>query len=515
MLKYTEMREKIKKIPPVVKNIADTLIKAGFEAYFVGGCVRSLALHMKPKDWDITTNAEPEEIQNLFPHSVYENKYGTVGVINDTDDETLRVVEVTPYRLESSYSDKRRPDEVRFTSNIEEDLKRRDFTINAMALALPADKAGKPGKNGEDLPADEAGYELIDLFGGQEDLEKKIIKAVGEPDSRFNEDALRILRAVRIASELDFTIESETKKSIKKHSAHLKEIAQERIRDELVKTIMSDRAKEGIELMSETGILKYIMPEMEEGIGIEQNKAHSFTVWEHNLKSLEYAVLKKWPLEIRLAALLHDVAKPVTRRRNDEKGDWTFYGHDVVGSKMTAKILARLKFPKKTIELVAKLVRYHLFFSDTEVVTLSAVRRLVRNVGQENVWDLMNVRFCDRIGMGRPKESPYRLRKYEAMIDEAMRAPLSVTSLKIDGNRLMELLKIQPGPKIGQILNILFEEVLDEPGKNTAEYLENKAIGLGDLPEKELENLAKQAKDKKTQIEQAEIKEIRQKWWVK
>ena len=162
-----------------------------------------------------------------------------------------------------------------------------------MALALPADKAGKPGKNGEDLPADEAGYELIDLFGGQEDLEKKIIKAVGEPDSRFNEDALRILRAVRIASELDFTIESETKKSIKKHSAHLKEIAQERIRDELVKTIMSDRAKEGIELMSETGILKYIMPEMEEGIGIEQNKYHSFTVWEHNLKSLEYAVLKK------------------------------------------------------------------------------------------------------------------------------------------------------------------------------------------------------------------------------
>ena len=200
MLKYTEMREKNQKIPPLVKNIADTLIKAGFESYFVGGCVRSLALHMKPKDWDITTNAKPEEIQKLFPHSVYENKYGTVGVINDTDDETLRVVEVTPYRLESSYSDKRRPDEVRFTSNIGEDLKRRDFTINAMALALPADKAG---------------YELIDLFGGQEDLKKKIIRAVGEPDNRFNEDALRILRAVRLAAELDFKIEPETKKPLK------------------------------------------------------------------------------------------------------------------------------------------------------------------------------------------------------------------------------------------------------------------------------------------------------------
>ena len=180
------MREKIKKIPPLVKNIADTIIKNGFEAYFVGGCVRSLALHMKPKDWDITTNAKPEEIQRLFPHSVYENKYGTVGVINDTDDETLKVVEVTPYRLESGYSDKRRPDEVRFTSNIEEDLKRRDFTVNAMALALPAGQA-----------SDEAGYELIDLFGGQNDLEKKIIRAVGDPDNRFNEDALRILRAGR------------------------------------------------------------------------------------------------------------------------------------------------------------------------------------------------------------------------------------------------------------------------------------------------------------------------------
>lgn len=501
------MREKIKKIPPLVKNIADTLIKAGFESYFVGGCVRSLALHMKPKDWDITTNAKPEEIQKLFPHSVYENKYGTVGVINDTNDETLRVVEVTPYRLESSYSDKRRPDGVRFTSNIEEDLKRRDFTVNAMALALPA----------EDLSAEEAeaGYELIDLFGGQKDLKNKIIKAVGDPNNRFDEDALRILRAVRLAAELDFKIETETKNAIKKHSAHLKEIAQERIHDEFVKIIMSTRAKEGIELMNETGILKYIAPEIEDGINIEQNKAHSFTVWEHNLKSLEYAVFKKWPLEIRLAALLHDVAKPSTRKWGEEKGDWTFYGHDVVGAKMTAKMLARLKFSKKSIDLISKLVRYHLFFSDTEVVTLSAVRRLVRNVGPENVWDLMNVRFCDRIGMGRPKESPYRLRKYEAMIEEAMRAPLSVTALKIDGIKLMELLKILPGPKIGQILNILFEEVLDEPEKNTAEYLEKRAVELNNLPDKELENLAKQAKDKKTEVEQAEIKEIRKKWWVK
>ena len=495
------MREKIKKIPSLVKNISYNLIKNGFEAYFVGGCVRSLALHTKPKDWDITTNAKPEEIQKLFPHSVYENKYGTVGVINDTNDETLKVVEVTPYRLESSYADKRRPDSVHFTSSIEEDLKRRDFTINAMAIAIP-------GKNGEE-------YELIDLFDGQKDLEKKIIKAVGNPDNRFDEDALRILRAIRLASELDFEIESETKKAIKKHARNIKEIAQERIHDEFVKVIMSNRAKEGIEMMHELGVLKYILPEMEEGMDIEQNKAHSFTVWEHNLKSLEHAVSKKWSLEIRLAALLHDVAKPATRRWGEEKGDWTFYGHDVIGAKMTAKILSRLKFSKKSIDLISKLVRYHLFFSDTEKITLSAVRRLVRNVGPENIWELMNVRFCDRIGMGRPKESPYRLRKYESMIDEAMRAPLSVTALKINGIRIMELLKIQPGPKIGQILNILFEEVLDEPEKNTAEYLEKRAMELNALGDKELENLAKQAKDKKNELEQAEIKEIRQKWWVK
>ncbi|MEK7142376.1 MAG: HD domain-containing protein [Patescibacteria group bacterium] len=494
------MHEKIKKIPLLVKNIADTLIKAGFEAYFVGGCVRSLVLHMKPKDWDITTNAKPEEIQKLFPHSVYENKYGTVGVINDTDDETLRVVEITPYRLESSYTDKRRPDSIQFTSNIEHDLKRRDFTINAMALAIP-------GKNGEE-------YELIDLFDGQKDIEKKIIKSVGDSDNRFDEDALRILRATRLASELGFEIELETKKSIKKHAIHLKKIAQERIHDEFVKIIMSDGAKEGVELMHELEILKYVLPELEEGIDIEQNKAHSFTVWEHNLKSLEYAVSKKWSLEIRLSALLHDVAKPATRKWG-EKGDWTFYGHDVVGAKMTAKALTRLKFSKKQTDLIAKLVRYHLFFSDTEVVTLSAVRRLVRNVSPENVWDLMNVRFCDRIGMGRPKESPYRLRKYEAMIEEAMRAPLSVTALKIDGDRLMQLIKIQPGPKIGQILNILFEEVLDEPEKNTQEYLEKTAVELNSLPEKELENLAKQAKNKKESTEEAEINEIRKKWFVK
>lgn len=488
-------------VPEIVLKIIDVLKGAGFEAFLVGGCVRDLLLRKKPKDWDITTNANPEEIQGLFKRSVYENKFGTVAIINEkTEDESLRTVEITPYRLESKYSDKRHPDNVRFTRNIGDDLGRRDFTINALALGVPA-------KNSES-------YDLIDLFEGQNDLKNKIIRAVGNPNDRFNEDALRIIRAIRLATELDFDVSYETNEAIKKHASLLEMIAQERIKDEFVKIIMSNNAKNGIEMAQKLGVLKYIIPEIEEGIGIEQNKAHKFTVWEHNLRSLEYAVLKKWPLEIRLAALFHDVAKPATRRWSNEKGDWTFYGHDVVGAKMTTKILARLKFSKKSIELIAKLVRYHLFFSDTEVISLSAVRRLVRNVGPENIWELMNVRFCDRIGMGRPKESPYRLRKYESMIDEAMRAPLSVTALKIDGLKLMNLLKIQPGPKIGQILNVLFEEVLDEPGKNTEQYMEKRAMELNALGDKELEDLAKQAKDKKTQIEQSEIKEIRKKWYV-
>jgi len=470
----------------------------------VGGCVRDLLLHAKPKDWDITTNATPEQIQELFHKTIYENKFGTVGVINeDVSDETLKIIEITPFRLESKYSDKRHPDEVRFTSNLEDDLKRRDFTINAMAMAVVSNQSSVISNK------------IIDLFGGQDDLKNKIIKAVGNPEERFEEDALRILRAIRFSAELGWKISHETQEAIKKKAHLLEMIAKERIKDEFEKIIMSDNANQGIRAMNELGVLKYVIPELEEGIGIEQNKDHKFTVWEHNLRALDHAVSKKWPFFVRLSALLHDVAKPATRQWNEANKDWTFYGHDVIGGKMSVKILSRLKFSKKDIELIAKLVRYHLFFSDTDKITLSAVRRTVRNVGPENIWDLMKVRFSDRIGMGVPKESPYRLRKYESMIDEAMRAPLSVGMLKIDGNRLMELLDVKPGPKIGFILHALLEEVLDEPSKNMEEWLENKAKELNALSEKELEELGKKAKGTKEEVERKEIEVIRKKWFVK
>jgi tRNA nucleotidyltransferase (CCA-adding enzyme) len=484
-------------IPPEIQKIVETLQNKGFEAYLVGGCVRDIFRGMKPKDWDITTNAKPEQIQANFSKTVYENKYGTVAIINENvSDETLKVVEVTPYRLEAQYSDYRHPDRVSFSNNLEDDLKRRDFTMNAIAYEPRAEK-------------------IVDPYGGQEDIKDKLLRAVGNPVERFEEDALRMLRAVRFSCELGFTIEHHTMEDIHKSSYLLKNVSEERIRDEFQKIIMSENPMGGVIIAEKLGILEFIIPELREGIGCEQNGDHIYDVWEHSLRALNHAAEKNFPLEVRLAALLHDVGKPRTRVWSDENDDWTFYGHDVVGGKLAEKILKRLKFPRETIEIVTKLVRYHLFFSDVEKITLSAVRRIVRNVSPDHVWELMNVRACDRIGMGRPKETPYRLRKYEAMIEEAMRAPISVGMLKIDGAKLMEITGEKPGPRIGWILHALLEEALDDPAINTIEYLEKRAKELAKLPPEELKRLGEAGKEKKEGIEEAEIAKIRERHWVK
>ncbi|MHB8651646.1 MAG: CCA tRNA nucleotidyltransferase [Minisyncoccota bacterium] len=496
MTDHTRTHSQRYEVPIEVSRITQTLENAGFEAYLVGGCVRDLVVGKKPKDWDITTNALPDDIQKLFENTFYENDFGTVGVVNETEDETLKVVEITPYRLEGKYTDKRRPDEITFADNLEDDLKRRDFTVNAMAYSVSK------------------GH-IIDLYKGQQDIKDKTIRTVGDPTERFNEDSLRLLRAVRFASELGFTINKETADAICKLAPAIKGVSAERIRDEFSKITDSPRPLEGIVITQRLRILKYIVPELEEGIKTEQNGDHIYDVWEHNLRALQHASDREWPLHVKLAALLHDVGKPATRRWSEEKKDWTFYGHDVVGGRMTYKILTRLKFPKKTVEDVSTLVRYHLFFSDVDKITLSAVRRIVKNVGPGLVWDLMKVRACDRIGMGRPKETPYRLRKYESMIEEAMRAPVSVGMLKINGERIMEVIRETPGPKIGFILHALLEDVLDDPTLNTAEYLENKAIELAKLPLEELKKLGDQGKEKKDEKEAGEIDEIRKRHWVK
>jgi poly(A) polymerase/tRNA nucleotidyltransferase (CCA-adding enzyme) len=352
-LKKENTKELIKKVPSVVFDIWKKLLNSGYEAYIVGGCVRDLLLKRKPKDWDITTNAKPEEIQKIFPNSFYENRFGTVGVKTGLEDPRLSVVEVTTFRIEGKYFDFRHPEEVKFADKIEDDLKRRDFTINALAMDI----------NGK----------IIDLFDGLKDLKKKIIKTVGKAEERFNEDALRMMRAVRLACELGFKIDNKTFSAIKENASLIQFISKERIRDEFIKIIMSKNAVEGIELLRKSNLLIEIIPELLQGYNVMQNKHHKYDVYTHSLKSLEYAVNKNFPLEIRLAALFHDIGKPITKQ--GEGPDCTFYNHEIVGAKMTKNILYRLRFPKKIINKVYHLVRHHMFYLELEKVTMSAVRR--------------------------------------------------------------------------------------------------------------------------------------------
>ena len=477
-------------IPDAVKHVAQTLEGAGYEAYLVGGCVRDLLLARTPKDWDVTTNARPEEITALFPETFQNNDFGTVGVVGETTDERLRVIEVTPYRIETGYSDARRPDAVTFSDSLEDDLKRRDFTINALAYRLKDDS-------------------LVDLWDGQGDLVARRIRAVGEADERFAEDALRMLRAVRLAVELDFVIDADTTAAIAKNADNLSRISKERIRDEFTRILASNTPMQGVLLLEKLGLLAHVAPDILRGIGIEQNQAHAFTVYEHLLRTLQHAADKAWPLHIRLAALFHDVAKPETRRWSREKNDWTFHGHEVVGSRVTKKALETLKFPRETVSLVTSLVRWHMFFSDPDAVTLSAVRRTIRNVGSEHIHDLLNLRICDRIGTGRPKEQPFRFRKYKSMVDEALRDPLSVGMLKIDGRRLMEVTGESPGPKIGHALHALLEEVLDDPSRNEIAYLEERAKELVQLPTTELAALGERGREAREQEEREALNAIR------
>jgi len=485
------------KIPKEIKAISEKLSAAGFQAYLVGGCVRDLVLQKKPKDWDIATNALPEEIQKIFPDSFYENKFGTVGVKTNALDKSLEVVEITTFRAEGDYFDNRHPERVEFVKTIEEDLARRDFTINALAIPLHL-KSKK--------------IKVLDKYGGKKDLRKKIIRAVGNPPERFEEDALRLMRAIRLAVELDFQIEEQTFQAIKNKSSLLKVIAKERIRDELIRIIMTEKAALGIILLEDAGLLEYIIPELREGIGCTQNKHHIYTVFEHNVRALNYTAEKKYSLEVRLAALLHDVGKPRSKKGEGENA--TFYNHEVIGARMALKILDRLHFPKEIIEKVVLLVRYHLFYYNVGEVTESGVRRFLTKVGVENVDDLLKVREADRIGSGVPKAVPYKLRHLKFMIEKVRKDPISPKMLKVNGNDIMGILNIPPGPKIGWILSILLEEVLDDPAKNNKEYLEKKVRYLGLLSEDELKKKSEEAQNKKEEFESGIEKEIRKKYFV-
>jgi len=482
-------------IPKEVQTILTELEGHNFKAYLVGGCVRDLFLDRTPKDWDITTNALPDEVQKIFPDSVYENDFGTVGVKTRSENPKLALVEITTFRLEEKYSDFRHPDKIKFAKTVEEDLSRRDFTINAMALDIKGD--------------------LVDPYEGKNDLSAKLVKAVGNPKERFEEDALRLMRAVRFAAELGFEIEKETEKAAKSLSKLLAIIARERVRDEFVKIIMSDKNGPawGVAMLENLGLLQYIVPELREGIDMGQNKHHIYTVWEHNLRALDYAAQNSYSLEVRLASLLHDVGKP--RVKGGDGPDSTFYNHDSVGARMTLKIMDRLKFSRELTEKVAHLVRHHLFYYNVGEVTEAGVRRFLRRVGPENIDDLFKVREADRIGSGVPKAIPYKSRHLQFMIEKVKTDPISPKMLQVDGSRVMEVLKITPGPRVGWILSALLEEVLDNPEKNSREFLEEKIKDLNELKDSELKKISEAAKDKKDEFESGLEEDIKKKYYVK
>jgi len=479
-------------IPKEVQYVADTLEQAGFEAYLVGGCVRDLLVGRTPKDWDLTTNATPDQIQLTFGEddTFCNNEYGTVGVTNETtENDRLKVIEVTPYRTESAYSDARRPDKVEFGASLEEDLKRRDFTVNAIAYRLRDEH-------------------LVDLFNGTDDIAKKRLVTVGNPDERFGEDALRMMRAVRLATELNFAVESATMASIIANNALLERISIERIAEEFTKIIDSTEPMQGIVYLERLGMLNYVIPELLDTIGCKQGGIHAFDVYEHLLRTCQAAADKGFSREMRYAALLHDIGKPPTRRTGGKNKEYSFFGHEVVGAKMARTILKRLKMPREFSHTVVNLVRWHMFFSDPDEITLSAVRRTITRVGEEHIDDLLNLRVCDRIGTGRPKEQPFRFRKYKAMVDEALRDPISVKMLKINGDQIMDISGEKPGRKLGYVLHALLEEVLEDTCKNEEIYLHNRVLELLTLSETELERLANAGKEKQAAEEAKALKAI-------
>lgn len=487
------------KIPEYILEILNQIEKNNFEAFIVGGCVRDLIMNNPkstgPKDWDITTNAKPEQIIKIFPDGKYENNFGTVLVPIKDGGEVLDVVEITTYRSEQGYSDRRHPDEVKFEDSLDLDLERRDFTINAMAAKVESQKEIN-------------NYKITDLFGGEKDIKKKIIRAVGEPTDRFKEDALRMLRAVRFSSQLDFSIEPKTERAITKLAGSIKFVSNERIRDELVKILNSNLAYEGIIKLHELKLLQYILPELERGIGVDQNHHHTYTVFKHSVLSLKYCPSHDW--RVRFASLLHDIGKPQTKRIVD--GDATFYNHEMLSAKIATKIMQRLKFSIVDIEKISTLIRHHMFYYNVDEVTESSVRRLMSKVGEENLHDLIDLRIADRLGSGVAKAKPYKLRHLEYMFEKVRHDPVSVKMLKINGDILMNILKIEPSPKIGAILDVLLSEVIDNPLRNTPEYLENRSYELNKL---NLEELRHEAKEKIQEKKSEDDKALKNDFYVK
>lgn len=462
-------------LPSIVVRILSTLSRAGFQGYVVGGAVRDLVQNKPVDDWDFATNAVPQQILGLFRESFYDNTFGTVRVSGKhlavqyelpLKAYAEALFDITTFRTDFGYSDRRRPDKVVWGQSIEEDLSRRDFTINAVAL-----KPASPQQLQEALklsktsPSVHFAFTVIDPFNGQVDLSLKLIRAVGEPRKRFDEDALRLMRAIRIGAELKFTIEEKTLTAIREQAALIRHVSWERIRDELLKIVASDYPADGVLLLHSAGLLAYILPELAEARDIPQAGHHIYDVWTHSIESLRHCPSSD-PI-VRLSTLLHDVGKPSSY--HEQKGTITFYNHEVIGAKMVREIAHRLRLSKEQTERLVTLVRWHMFAYDPKM-TDAAIRRFIRRVGVERINDMMLLRVGDRKGGG-SRATSWRLQELQRRIGEQLYEPLSVKDLKVDGHDVMEVLGIGPGPKVGVILNTLFEEVMEDPGKNESGYL--------------------------------------------
>lgn len=496
-------------IPNVIFDIIEKLNKKGFETYIVGGCLRDLMLKREINDWDITTSARPEEIQKLFKKSIYENHFGTVGVITGSKENNLKIVEVTTFRLESSYLDKRHPENIVFAKNLQDDLMRRDFTINAMAFSIKKHTKLKTKVKVEG--------EIIDLYKGEFDLKNKLVRAVRDPKERFDEDSLRMLRAIRFACQLGFEVEELTFNAIISNAKNIKFVSSERIRDEFIKIVMSDSGKQAIKLLEDSGLLKHIMLELINCIGVDQNLHHIYTVYDHLINSFDYAVKNDFSLEVRLAALFHDIGKPLVKKG---KGKYaTFYNHEIVSAKITKQILERLKFPNYILNKVVLLVKNHQFYYDPEINTDSSIRYLLSKVKKENILELSQLREADRIGSGCPKALPFRLRHFlfrvEKVLNEMENKNLSLKTLKIDGNKLMKLLEIKPGPRLGFILDILLSDIIGDLKLNTLKYLSTKAKELNKLSDIQLKKLSEKSKKMYSDLMQQEEEKIKKKYKVR
>lgn len=436
-------------LPKHVKYIIETLEQNGYEAYAVGGCVRDSILGREPNDWDITTSADPYEVKKLFSHTIDTGlQHGTVTIM-------LEHVgyEVTTYRIDGDYEDSRHPKEVTFTKSLEEDLKRRDFTVNAMAYN---DRDG-----------------LIDLFHGMDDIQKKVIRCVGNAEERFTEDALRIMRAVRFSAQFGYEIEPETQKAIVKLAPNLKNISAERIREELTKLLVSDHP-DYIRIAYETGITAQILPELDVCMETKQNTPHhKYTVGEHIIHSLTYVPRDK---VLRLAMLMHDIGKPYCIT-TDETGRDHFKGHAEKSAEMAAVIMHRLKFDNDTLNRVKRLAKYHDWaISLSPPIKKATVRSMISRIGEDLFPDLFTIGDADLLAQSdyfkAEKEEKQNMLKemYREIIEQG--DCLSIKNLAVSGNDLIEH-GMKPGKELGQVLQKMLEDVLKHPSSNNKEYLLN------------------------------------------